>query len=164
MDMLTVRGSQAQSAACQEDNEDDTADIEAELGIEVDRNDHGACHTCWRRLVGGVVRRSMGIWRTQPMLTGPCTCLLSRAMPAVKHACGHCAFRSALNACRLLTAPCPDSFGGRVVSLQTERIMSRINTRTNPPAAPPRAARHPTAPQPPPRTPPVLLISSSPKR
>ncbi len=25
----------------QEDNEDDTADIEAELGIEVDRRDHG---------------------------------------------------------------------------------------------------------------------------
>ena len=26
----------------QEDNKDDTADIEAELGIEVDRSDHGA--------------------------------------------------------------------------------------------------------------------------
>ena len=42
--MLPLHATVAAQGPClaaQEDNEDDTADIEAELGIEVDRSDHG---------------------------------------------------------------------------------------------------------------------------
>ena len=49
------------SAARQEENEDDTADIEAELGIEVDRSDPGAQHAG----LPGCLACDTGYWNIQ---------------------------------------------------------------------------------------------------